>query len=98
MAEWSTRAVDSALRRKGFVLERSTDHEYYRLYVNGKATAIRTKISHGNKKINQRSPLFGAIARQLKLKKKELADLFDCPLDYDGYLKLLKERAPNLCR
>jgi len=98
MAEWSTREVDVALRRKGFELERSTNHEYYRLYVDGKATAIRTKLSHGNRKINQRSQLFAAIARQLKLKKQELSDLFNCPLSFDGYLTLLRERELNLCQ
>ena len=96
MAEWSTREVTAALLKKGFKLVRSTDHEYYRLYVNGNGTVIRTKLSHGNKKINQRSPLFAKIARQLKLSKQELSDLFNCPLDFDGYLSLLRDRAPNL--
>ena len=96
MAEWTTREVATTLRRKGFELERSTNHEYYRLYVNGNKTVIRTKLSHGSNKINQRSPLFAAIARQLKLSKQELSDLFDCPLDYDGYLSLLKNREPGL--
>ena len=96
MAEWSTRKVAAALLKKGFTLERSTDHEYYRLYVDGRKTSIRTKLSHGKKKINQRDPVFEAIARQLKLKKQELLDLLNCPLDFDGYLSLLKDREPTL--
>lgn len=98
MAEWSTRQATAALRKKGFVLVRSTDHYYYRFYVDGTGTVIRTKFSHGNKKINHRSPLFATLARQLRLNKQELSDLLSCPLDRNGYLKLVREREPNLLK
>jgi hypothetical protein len=49
MASWKWRSVRRALLDKGFRLERSTNHEYYRLYVQGKASSVRTKVSHGSK-------------------------------------------------
>jgi len=40
------RDIASNLQRKGFVPDEG-NHTFYRLFVDGKNTGIRTKISHG---------------------------------------------------
>ncbi len=90
MATWKWRTVRRALLAKGFRLDRSTDHEYYRLFVGGKASSVRTKVSHGNKgELNSNSPLIKKYQRQLRLDKKLLEDLLDCPLTGEDYVRLL---------
>ena len=80
--------VAAGLRKKGFQSENSKD-VHYRLYVNGKKTMVCTKISHGEKEIHD--GLLGAMARQLKLSRKQFNDLVDCPLQQHEYLKILRD-------
>jgi hypothetical protein len=79
--------VDAALRQKGF-LPHNGDHVYYYLYVDGKKTVVRTKISHGEKEIGDN--LLSLMARQVKLTKKLFGDLIDCPLTHDQYVTQLR--------
>jgi len=81
--------VAANLKRKGFTPDEG-DHTFYRLFVDGKNTGIRTKISHGEKEIHD--GLLGQMAKQTKLVKKEFLELVDCPLTLDQYLELLRER------
>lgn len=93
MASWKWRTVRRALTDKGFRLERSTNHEYYRLYLDGKASSIRTKVSHGSKgELHGNSPLMRKYQDQLRLDKRRVADLLDCPLSGEAYVRLLMAR------
>lgn len=81
--------VAANLKRKGFTPDEG-DHTFYRLFVDGKNTGIRTKISHGEKEIHD--GLLAQMAKQTKLVKKEFLELVDCPLTLERYLELLRER------
>lgn len=83
------RDVLAGLESKGFV-RRHNDHKFLHLWVDGKKTAIFTKVSHGEKEIGDR--LLGIMARQVSLTKKYFLDLVDCPLTADRYLALLREQ------
>ena len=83
------REVAANLKRKGFTPD-DGDHTFYRLFVDGKNTGIRTKISHGEKEIHD--GLLGQMAKQTKLVKKEFLELVDCPMTLERYLELLRER------
>ena len=82
------KTVSTALCRKGFQT-RDGDHVYYYLYVDGKKTAVRTKISHGEKEIGDN--LLSLMAKQVGLTKKLFGDLIDCPLTHDQYVKQLRD-------
>ena len=81
--------VAANLTSKGFTTLES-DHTFYRLFVDGKNTGIRTKISHGEKEIHD--GLLAQMAKQTKLIKKEFLELVDCPLTFERYLELLRNR------
>lgn len=49
-----------------------------------------TKISHGKKEIG--NPLIKQMSEQCKIDKKDFMDLVNCPIDKNGYLKILKEK------
>lgn len=83
------REVGTNLERKGFTTSQG-DHVFYRLFVNGKNTGIRTKISHGEREIGD--GLLGQMAKQTCLVKKEFLELVDCPMTSERYLELLRER------
>ncbi len=85
----SARNVAANLERKGFIAD-DGNHTFYRLFVNGKNTGIRTKISHGEKEIHD--GLLSQMAKQTRLAKKEFLELVDCPLTEAQYLGLLRER------
>ena len=77
------KAVETALLRKGF-FQHDTDHSYFVYYtLDGKKTRAKTKTSHGKRELN--NFLLGAMAKQVKLTKKDFIALVDCPLDQEGY-------------
>jgi len=82
------KTVGTSLTQKGF-RSHNRSHVYYYLYVDGVKTDVRTMISHGEKEIDDN--LLSLMARRLKLTKKLFADLIDCPLSYEQYVKLLRE-------
>lgn len=86
MATRKTRKIQGSLNSKGFC-ESSTDHYWYILYVGGKKTSVRTKISFGKQEYGD--ALLSRMAGQLKVSKKQLLDLIDCPLDYENYCEIL---------
>ncbi len=81
--------VAASLLKKGFQRRNSGD-VYYRLYVDGKKTIVYTMISHGEKEIHD--GLLGAMARQVKLSRKQFNDLVDCPLALEQYMQLLQKQ------
>ena len=76
----------SALEKKGFE-PREADHTWYRLYVRGRKADIRTKVGHHSRDYDDR--LLGQMAKQLHLK---LGEFVECPLTYDAYIDLMRER------
>lgn len=81
------RDVMSSLLSKGFVL-RENDHAFLHLYVDGKKTAIFTKISHGEKEIGDN--LLSLMARQVKLSSKQFRNLVDCPMSEQDLIDHLR--------
>lgn len=75
--------------KKGFVEDRSRDHSYYWLVVDGKETGIKTKISHGETEC--RDKLLGFMATQVQLSRKDFLNLVDCTLGKESYHNLLRE-------
>lgn len=80
--------ISNALKKKGFE-EKTGDHFFYVLYVNGKKTKIRTKISHGVREYG--ISLLKLIWTQLKLDRKGLQNLIECPMSYEDYVTHLEE-------
>lgn len=87
-----SRKVEASLESKGF--ERSErDHSYFVYHTTaGKKTVAKTKTSHTPKMKSLGDELLGKMARQCCLSKPQFLDLVDCPLDRQGYEKLLLEQ------
>ena len=62
----------------------------YWLIVDGIKRPIHTFISHPAREYDD--SLLGKMAQQLRLRRKELEALIECPLDQQGYVLLLVER------
>ena len=85
------RSIDSALRKKGFIIDDSRDHTFYHHKFDGKITGIKTKISHGSNYKRIDASLQSKIKKQLKLDtSQEFKNLIDCPMTKDDYIKKLK--------
>lgn len=69
-----TRDIEKTLLSKGFQRVDS-DHKFYFLYVNGKKTSVRTKISHGTDEYGDH--LLGLMKDQLHLGKRELKEFLN---------------------
>lgn len=76
------------LTKKGFVRE-ERDHTYlYYVRLDGKKTAIRTKISHGSKS-DITSGLISAMAHQCHLPTPKFKEFAECKIDQQQYEQLL---------
>jgi len=82
------RKVIGSLEEKGFKRRHGGD-VFFHLYVEEHKTPIFTKVSHGEKEIHDR--LLGAMARQLRLTRRGLDDLVECPLTHEGFVQHLRE-------
>lgn len=89
MGAIDTRAIRKALTAKGFRGEQS-HHQMFFLYVEGKRTQVRTRISHGKREYGD--SLLAQMARQVRLQRREFNDLIECPMSGEAYLQLLRER------
>ena len=87
MATYKSRALKTGLLNKGFRVYEG-DHHFLFLYIGGKKTAVRTRISHGSKEYGDN--LLSLVARQLHLTKDELMNLIDCPMTHNEYVATLK--------
>jgi predicted RNA binding protein YcfA (HicA-like mRNA interferase family) len=89
MASLKTKDIESALLRKGF-RKHDSHHTYYWLYDGEKKTNVRTFISHGGREYpdNMLSPM----SKQLRVTKRQLLALVDCPLSREDYLDLLVKK------
>jgi len=87
---YSPREIRQALSRKGFI-EHSGHHQFLTLYVDGRKTSIRTRVSHGGKDYGHN--LMTRLKQQLRLNgTAELQGLLDCPMSRDKYVDLMVER------
>jgi len=86
---WPTKQMKRSLGEKGFRQD-NTHHEMFWLYVGGRRTSIRTRISHGAKEYND--SLLAMVAKQVRLRRADLDDLIECSLTGEDYLKLLTEQ------
>ncbi len=79
------------LKKKGFVdcEYHSEDHKYLEYTHEGKVILF-TKFSNGSKK-DLDNYLISQMSKQCKLSKSDFADLVNCPLSKDNYIKKLKE-------
>lgn len=68
---------------------RSTGHNYGWLIVN-RRKILRVHYSHGKGDIP--SVVVNKIRGQLKLSQKDFLELINCPLTYEGYLSILKQK------
>lgn len=89
MSELRVSRITNALRQKGFE-GYGSHHFMYWLVVRGRKTAIRTRISHGERKLDDW--LLRQMAKQLHLSKQELLEFIDCRIDGEQYIKLMIER------
>ena len=85
------RDVRSALLKKGFINDRSPGDRHFVLIVGGVKTSIWTKISHGEKEIDDN--LLGYMAsRQMKITKRQFVDFIDCDMDGAAYVVELRQK------
>lgn len=82
--------MESALKKKGFVLEPG-DHRYYTLFVDGQRTHIMTFVSRGTGHKQIGSPLIAEMAKQMKLSKKEFLEFVECRLSHASLVAKLRE-------
>lgn len=83
------RVIEASLQDKGFQKDQR-DHRFWYFIHKGKKTIIRTKISTGEKHVDYGTDLLKMMQRQLRLDRlKEAKDLLICPMDEDGYIKIL---------
>lgn len=68
---------------------RSTGHNYGWLIFEGKKI-LRVHYSHGKGDVSEK--IASKIRGQLKLSQKDLQNLLDCPLNYAGYIEILKRK------
>jgi hypothetical protein len=62
----------------------------FHFMANGKRTSIRTRLSHGQRSVNDW--LQSQIARELHLAKPDLLRFIDCELSQDEYVRMMSER------
>lgn len=72
-------------------LDATRDHRFYELYVDGQ-WVLQTKISTGTGYATLADPLVARIAKDLRVDKRQLNDILNCPMSYDDYIDHLRER------
>ncbi|HKN26572.1 MAG TPA: hypothetical protein VJY34_01285 [Roseiarcus sp.] len=80
------RQVLSSLKAKGFFEDRE-GHHIFLIYEtkNGLRTDIRTRVSHQSGGGDITDSLLATMARQVKLSRRGLEQLIDCPLSREEY-------------
>ena len=90
MATLDAKRTLKNLKSKGFesAKSKSVDHNWIEFWYNGKLTRVKTKISHGEKELNDY--LISCMSKQTYLSKNEFFDLANCPMSKEKYLTILK--------
>lgn len=83
-----TREIEKIFKKLNLKV-RSTGHNYGWLIVNNKKI-LRVHYSHG--KGDLPPVIVNKIRGQLKLSQKDFLELINCPLTYEGYLNILKQK------
>jgi hypothetical protein len=81
--------IERALLDKGFHFH-DTHHRRFFLVVDGKRTAISTKISHGERECG--ASLVSVMARQVRLSRKNFLLLVKCSLTGEAYVEILRQQ------
>ena len=88
----ASKKVRSALKRKGFVEDKSGHHRSYEyMTLDGKLSGISTYMSHGSKPKDLDSYLVGEMAKQCKLGTGEFRKLVDCPMGQAEYEERVRD-------
>ncbi|MGH7630828.1 MAG: hypothetical protein ACREOF_15875 [Gemmatimonadales bacterium] len=87
-------AILASLKRKGF--EARDDRDYIVLTFAGLTRSIYTKLSRGSKYKVYGNPLLGDVCKQLRLTRKQLDQLIECPMDRGQYLEALRAHGIGL--
>jgi hypothetical protein len=90
MTEVHARIFSNALVNKGFERVEGTHHTMLRLVVSGVRTSVRTRISHGQRKVDDW--LLSEIAKELHLSKRELLQFIGCEIGFREYVALMIQR------
>jgi hypothetical protein len=90
MTEVHAYRFSNALVNKGFERVEGKHHTMFRLVAGGSRTSIRTRLSHGQRKVDEW--LLGEMVKQLHLSKLELLRFIQCEIGYEQYVKLMIER------
>ena len=89
MASLKVRDILANLEKKGFAKDESRDHIWLNyLSTEGKKTAIRTKVSHGEDEIG--NPLISKMAKQVRLSNTDFISLVSCTLSGEEYYHKVK--------
>jgi hypothetical protein len=70
-------------------IDTKRDHRFFELYVDDQ-WVLQTKVSTGTKYRELGDALLAQIATQLKVSKRQLTDLVNCPMGYDEYIEHLR--------
>ena len=90
MTEVHVHRFISALTSKGFEQIESKHHTMFWLVAGGSRRAVRTRLSHGQKKVDDW--LLNQIARELHLSKRELLQFIECEIKQGDYVQLMVQR------
>ena len=82
--------VTGNLKKKGFLEDERHDHIWYVLYIDGKQTNIRTKVSHNSNDLG--ISLIKKMADQLKIDTDTFVDLVTCKIDGQEYRTILERK------
>ena len=86
---WLKQEVVASLKNKLFIGFRTTKELNGWFVYNGKKI-LRVTIPKGRGLLRKGTQ--ASIINQLKLTKEKFSDLIECPLSYEGYIKILKEK------
>jgi hypothetical protein len=89
MTTLKQREVLKGLTKKGFSVSEG-DHSHLILYVSGKKTPIRTKVSYGSSEITD--SLIHLMSIEVKLEKKQFMDFVECSFSAEDYLRELRRQ------
>jgi len=90
MTEVHVHRFTNALISKGFERVEARHHTMFWLVVVGTRRGIRTRISHGQRRVDDW--LLSEIARELHLSKRELLRFIECEITEQEYVRLMTER------
>ncbi len=87
MTEIHAYRFSHALVNKGFERVEGKHHTMFYLRAGGNRTSIRTRISHGQRKVDEW--LLSEIAKDLYLPKRDLLRFIDCEIGEQEYVSLM---------